>query len=184
MLATENAAQRGVGGLTDFRVMDYCRTDFPDGSFDVVWACESVCYADDKALFIREAYRLLKPGGRLVLADGFVTRFENNADSTIRQWLKGWQVNYLESAERMTMFMRETGFSAVQFRDITREVFPSSRRLYRIYFLASLYLRWRKWVFSRRATELQKGNITACKCQYHGLKKGLWQYGLLTATRK
>ena len=44
--------------------------------------------------FIKEAYRLLKPSGRLVIADGFVTDFKNNDESVIRQWLDGWQVNY------------------------------------------------------------------------------------------
>jgi hypothetical protein len=36
----------------------------------------------------------------LVVADGFVTDFDNNDHPLIRQWLDGWQVNYLESPER------------------------------------------------------------------------------------
>ncbi len=87
-LAIENAKKtENIDGLVDFKVMNYYATDFPDASFDVIWGCESICYADSKEQFIKEAYRLLKPGGRLVVADGFVSVFENNDNPIIRQWI-------------------------------------------------------------------------------------------------
>ena len=73
--AKELAVKKNVETQIDFKVMNYCATNFPDESFDIVWGCESICYADDKDQLIKEAWRLLKPGGRLVVADGFVTDF-------------------------------------------------------------------------------------------------------------
>lgn len=178
-MAGENARKAGVESLVRFEVMNYASTSYPDAHFDVVWGCESVCYADDKKAFLMEAFRLLRPGGRLVLADGFVTRFSNNGHPSIRKWLDGWQVNYLESPERFSGFMEEIGFRDISYRDISREARHSARRLYRYYFLASMYLWWKKINFSKPATELQKGNILACRHQYRALRKGLWQYGLL-----
>jgi len=46
---------------------DALRLAFPDNSFDVVWAIESEPYMPDKALFVREMVRVLKPGGGLVI---------------------------------------------------------------------------------------------------------------------
>ena len=174
-----NAISNGVQQLTDFKVMNYCTTEYKDESFDVVWGCESICYADDKEQFIREAYRLLKSGGRLVVADGFVIQFENNEYPIIRNWLAGWQVNYLETMERFQGFMQQTGFTEINQKDISKYTMHSSKRLYRFYYLASMYSWYKKMTFSNRASDMQKMNIKACKFQYHGAKKGLWQYGLI-----
>jgi tocopherol O-methyltransferase len=181
--ASSNAKQKRVEGLVDFKVMNYCSTSFANESFDIVWGCESICYADDKDKFIKEAFRLLKPGGRLIIADGFVTRFENNDQPVISQWLDGWQVNYLESPDRFSQFMQQSGFINTVYRDISKYTAHSSKRLLRFYYLANLYLVWKKLTFSSRATEMQKKNIRACKYQYYGMKKGLWQYGLITGKK-
>ncbi|HMK20429.1 MAG TPA: methyltransferase domain-containing protein, partial [Chitinophagaceae bacterium] len=181
--AKDLAVKKNVDIKVDFKVMNYCATSFADESFDIVWGCESICYADDKNQFIKEAWRLLKPGGRLVVADGFVTDFKNNDHPIIRSWLDGWQVNYLESPERFQKFMQSAGFKDISFSDISKFTVHSSKRLYKFYFLANLYLAWKTITFSNRATEKQKKNIAACKHQYDGMKNGLWQYGLTVGTK-
>ena len=181
--ATANAQQAGVDSKVQFRVMDYCSTQFPDANFDVVWGCESICYAASKEEFIKEAYRLLRPGGRLVIADGFVTKLENNQHPVIRKWLDGWQVDNLETPSRFQSFLAANGFSAINYTDISREVAHSCRRLYRFYYLANLYLLWKTITFSNRASAIQKMNIQACKYQFIGMKKKLWLYGLITAQK-
>ena len=65
--ATSLAKDRGIKNA-NFLVMDALNMNFPDNSFDVVWACESGEHMPDKKRYVEEMVRVLKPGGRLVIA--------------------------------------------------------------------------------------------------------------------
>jgi MPBQ/MSBQ methyltransferase len=65
--ATELAQEQGVENAK-FTVMNALEMEFPDNSFDIVWACESGEHMPDKEAYINEMMRVLKPGGKFVMA--------------------------------------------------------------------------------------------------------------------
>lgn len=179
--ATEHAKKLALDGLVHFETMDFCHTTFPDASFDIVWAIESACHAVNKKKFIQEAYRLLKVGGRLVVADGFAlketcTAKESFAMST---WLRGWGVDSLETQESFYRHLVASGFSSVKYQNMTSQVLPSSKRLYFISFPALIVSKVGEWFGQRK--KMQTDNIRAAYYQHKTLKKDLWEYGIFCA---
>jgi MPBQ/MSBQ methyltransferase len=51
-----------------FMVQDALAMTFADNSFDIVWACESGEHMPDKKAYIEQMMRVLKPGGKFVMA--------------------------------------------------------------------------------------------------------------------
>lgn len=66
--ATEKARAAGVDERCHFEVRDAMSSGLADASFDIVWALESCELMPDKATFLRECFRVLKPGGKIVVA--------------------------------------------------------------------------------------------------------------------
>jgi len=66
-LAKHRAAD--LGRDADLRLGDAEQLDFPDASFDTVLCTYGLCTISDPRQAVREASRVLKPGGRLVLAE-------------------------------------------------------------------------------------------------------------------
>src|SRR5260370_13033360 len=67
--ATMEAARRGLGELVSFQLGDAEQLPFNDGKFDSI-VCEcAFCTFPSKAVAAREFYRVLNPGGQVVLSD-------------------------------------------------------------------------------------------------------------------
>lgn len=96
---------------------DYQHTDFEEASFDAVYAIESSCYAAgaNKSAFLREAHRLLRPGGRIVVADGFLGpgRLRGPQNFGFRKLCRCWAIDTLGD---IGAFKRE--MERLDFRDI------------------------------------------------------------------
>jgi SAM-dependent methyltransferase len=122
----------GYARRVDFMQGDYTSMPFPDAYFDAVWALESACHAQSKAAFLREAHRVLRPGGRLVLGDGFRARRPLVDEQLFLRVMAGWQVPDLLTSEEFRDAARDAGFAEIMGCDVTPNVLPSAKRMARV----------------------------------------------------
>ena len=138
-LANEKARRRP--NLT-FHQADYHALPFPDASFDLVFGIECLCHARDLAQVLSEVRRVLRPGGRFVLTDGFRRAGFDACDPV---WQLAAQMVELSMTverfwpiDRFLATAQAVGFTVSECRDLSQAIQPHLRRLQRV---ALLYLR-------------------------------------------
>ena len=181
--ARNYAARLNVRDRTDFLVMDFLNTCFRAGTFTRIFASESACYAPSKRDFIAEAYRLLADSGILVVMDGFLARetLDKMEQRLFSAWCRGWAVPNLTETQRFASYLREVGFRDVQFTDLTRNIGPSSKRIFIRGLLGYPLLRTLRAI--GLASDVQVGNASASIYQYLLFLRGVGTYGLFVARK-
>ncbi len=182
--ARRAARSRGLESRASFSLADYADTEFPDSSFDVVWGLESVVHAPSKEEFVREAYRLLRPGGRLLISEYMlrdsppVTAQER---AHLQPWLAGWAMPSLLTPSEYELVMRRAGLSGIEAHDLTAAVLPSLNRLERI--AARIRPLGRVLHTAGIVGDVEFGNLLATLRKMEALKLGLWSYVVLVARK-
>jgi cyclopropane fatty-acyl-phospholipid synthase-like methyltransferase len=181
--ARRSAKRTALSAKARFLVADFTALPFPAMSFDVVWAQESLCHANDKHAFFEEAARVLARGGRIVVADFMLRRPSVDAENKrlLEDWFDGWAMPGLWTAAEHVNAAKAAGLRSILIHDITRYTLPSHRRLYE-------RARWAMPIASLlQATGLrntvQDGNIVASLRQYQTLRRDCWFYAILSARK-
>src|ERR687886_2768654 len=120
-LARKNAAEQGATNV-EFLKGHIEEIPLPDGAVDVVISNCVINLSADKGKVLREAYRVLKPGGRFAVSD-VVTQGEVPADlrADMEAWV-GCVAGALEEQEYRRL-LGEAGFTNVEV-EVTRVYDP------------------------------------------------------------
>jgi tocopherol O-methyltransferase len=126
--ATQRAEAAGLGQRVSFQVADALAMPFPDESFDLVWSMESGEHMPDKQKFLQECYRVLKPGGKFLMAT-WCHRLTPPAltpdeQQHLEKIYRVYCLPYVISLPDYTQIAQETGFTAIQTADWSEAVAP------------------------------------------------------------
>jgi len=180
--AAAYAAASGVEGVS-FVHADYLKTPFDNESFDVVWGIESVCHAPDKSLFYNEAFRLLRPGGRLVLADSFrgARLLPARDEKLLHKAFSGWQIPDIDTPAEHTSHAKNAGFETVRIIDVSEHMWTSYkniRRHARNFHWFGYILLWLGII-----NRVRLNNVKSSGRQAEALKRKAFRYMHLLATK-
>ncbi|CAN5512628.1 methyltransferase domain-containing protein [soil metagenome] len=123
---TQHAVAVAMTSATNPRFVcgDWLQNEFANESFDAAIAIESSEHMPDLAAFFRQATRVLKPGGRLVIC-AWLSADQPSSRSV--RWLlepicREGRMPQLATAGEYQSLAGSAGFSSERFQDITRAV--------------------------------------------------------------
>jgi tocopherol O-methyltransferase len=128
--AKERARYIGMQEKATFQVANALDMPFDDNSFDLLWSLESGEHMPDKAKFLQECYRVLKPGGKMIFVTWChrPTTAANPLNSEERKLLQDiyrvYCLPYVISLPEYTEIVEQCGFKNLQVDDWSAAVEP------------------------------------------------------------
>lgn len=194
--AGERAAEQGIAlqayenfeGSTSpavqFQVTDALNTPFPDNSFDFIWSMESGEHMPDKPGFLRECYRLLKPGGTFLMAtwchrptDTLAGPLTDGEQQHLDLLYDLYHLPYVISLKEYGKVAEDVGFSDIEMADWSRQVEFFWQDVVR----SALNINAVMGIF-QAGMETVRGTA-AIALMTTGFDKGLIRYGIVKATK-
>lgn len=117
-IAREKVTDAGLDGRVRFEYGNCShRLPFAGDSVDAVVNIESACHYSDRGQFLREVYRILKPGRRIaamdwLMRDGITVE---QRETWLRPMYEPWAMRDLESQSTYTELLCDAGLKLVEF---------------------------------------------------------------------
>ena len=110
---------------------------FPENSFDIVFGVETICYAEDKKHVFGEIQKVLKPGGKFVVFDGYNMKPVNEMNDLEKRvaFLVATSVRINSKdlyIHDMSRYLEELHYKDIEVTDLSEQVRPTLRRLDRL----------------------------------------------------
>jgi ArsR family transcriptional regulator len=113
-VAREQARRNGVKNV-EYRLGDMEELPIDDGAVDLVFFSQSLHHALHPERAVEQAWRILSPGGRIVILDLLKHRFEEAREIYADEWL-GF------SETELAMMLERAGFAAIESSVVHKEL--------------------------------------------------------------
>lgn len=120
-LAQESAKQLGLQEQIHFVEGDFTSVPLPSESLDAVYSIEAVCHAVDPEKYFKEAGRLLRKGGKLILVDDYQAArpFNKHEQKWLNAYIEGWYVPGVRTVEQTVQFANTHQLKLIKNNELT-----------------------------------------------------------------
>ena len=120
-LAQESAELLGLQEQIQFAEGDFTSVPLSGESLDAVYSVEAVCHAVDPEKYFKEAGRLLRKGGKLILVDDYkaARSFNLSEQKWLDAYIKGWYVPGVRTVEQTIDFANKHGLQLKKNDELT-----------------------------------------------------------------
>jgi ubiquinone/menaquinone biosynthesis C-methylase UbiE len=116
-------------GNVKFKTANFEALSFDPQQFDLIFEVEAVCHASDAAVVFEQVFRLLKPGGRFVLFDGFrspsLTSFPPAMQTAVRLVEVTMAVKEFPQLGEWLRLAKSKGFNVIASNDLSNAIMPN-----------------------------------------------------------
>ncbi len=121
-IANGKLKKNGLGNRVSFKYGNCSKyLPFADDSVDVVVNIESACHYADRQKFLREVFRILKPGGKIVAEDWMAVDSitKQQYEQYIQPLCESWAMLSLERQSGYVRKLEDAGLSILEFEDFS-----------------------------------------------------------------
>jgi ubiquinone/menaquinone biosynthesis C-methylase UbiE len=149
-----------------FRLMDATAMSFPSNSMANIICVEAAFHFNTREKFLREAFRVLKPGGRLVLSDMLMDLWWELRDPTVTPY------NHVPNLAAYRSLYERLGFHPIEIQDVTYQCL--------LMFMENL---WRHWEHKVLEGKLEPQTCEYLKTKNYWTNRAFKCYVLVTAAK-
>ena len=185
--ANELNKKAGVDSDIELVLGDYTDLPLADNSADGVYAIESSCHCEglNKEAFIKEMMRVLKPGKRFVIVDGFVKRepdkFRGLLKYCYNEIIKGWALPSFPHVSLLCEAIKNYGGEQIEVKDFSFRIAPSA--MHSPFSVFTFLIK--KMVQGEKLNRVRLGHLKSCFLGLIlGMFRGSFSYCMVTGSKK
>jgi len=120
-LAKNSANELNLQNQILFSEGDFTSVPLANESLDAMYSVEAVCHAVEPEKYFREASRLLRKGGKLILVDDYQAKrsFTKKESKWLKAYIDGWYVPGVRTIDQIIEFANKNNLNLIKNEELT-----------------------------------------------------------------